>query len=353
VRALAALPLVAATCLVAASSAAVRPAESCTSDYKTSARAAAAAYAKQMPKARAAYDRAHRSAQARKAFAKRQAAKLAALKRDADCTVTQDADTGPLPAPAPDANEHVVFSDEMSQSAREEAQGYVTFAIRDEETLLGVPLDESKGIDVFVSTDRAWLAQHECDYQGLAGTCVATTEAHYASSLVDHVGDALFVDWSSNDWSGVNTPLYEKQKIMGNAVFSLFQDQLVGDDGDVGPVWLLAGGAELVGYHVSSDRNLRPYADDLADMRQNIRALTTPLQQIQTWSDYGLVGHWFLAGAADRLVADAPDGIRSLADYYAAIGRGASWQDAFASAFGMSVGAFYADFAAYRQTLAG
>ena len=310
--------------------------------------AAAKAYAAGMAKARAAYFRTHRGTAARKKYVAAQAARLAALEGAALCSTTTSAASEPLPAPAPAANEHFTFSDELTQSARDEAQGYATFAVEDEQKLLGVQLE---GIDVFVSTDATWLAQHECAYTGQSGSCVSSTAAHYASSLVDHVPGALFVYWASNDWSGVNTPLYEKQKIMGNAVFSLFQDQIVGNDGDVGPVWLLAGGAEVIGYHVSSDRNFRSYADNLADMRQNIKALTTPLEKIQTWADYGLVGHWYLAGAADRLLTDAPEGIRSLVDYYAAIGKGAAWQDAFRSAFGMTVDQFYADFAAYKAGL--
>lgn len=349
-RALAALLLAAAIALVAASGAAARPDESCTADYKASATAAAAAYAKQMRKARAAYDRTHRSAQARKAFMKRQEARLAALKRDADCTVTQVTDTGPLPAPAPSENEHFVFSDEMSQSARDELTGYVTFAVQDEEKLLGVQLS---GLTILGSTDAAWLSQKLCDFEGYGGSCVADNQANFESGNPAGAGPhAIFVYWGSSEWAQ-NAPAYVKQKVMAHNVGDVFQYQLDGLQGTVGPVWLYFGGGEMVGYHVTSDRNFRPYADNLADMQQNIRALTTPLEQIQTQSDYNLVGHWFLAGAADRLVTDAPNGIRSLADYYAAIGKGASWQDAFASAFGMSVDAFYADFAAYRQKLGG
>lgn len=348
IRGPAALLLALAVSLALALSAAARPSVSCTADYQASARAAAATYAKQMPKVRAAYDRTHRSAQARKAFAKRQAAKLAALRRDADCTVTRVTDTGPLPAPAPSANEHFVFSDELSQSGRDELTGYVTFAVQDEEKLLGVQLSD---LTIFGSTDAAWLSRKLCDFERYGGSCVADNQANFESGNPSGAGPhAIFVYWGSSEWAQ-NAPAYVKQKVMAHNVADVFQYQLDGQQGTVGPVWLYFGGGELVGYHVTSDRNFRPYADNLADMRQNIRALTTPLEKIQTWSDYDLVGHWFLAGAADRLVTDAPNGIRSLAAYYAAIGAGAAWQDAFASAFGMTVDAFYADFAAYRSSL--
>jgi hypothetical protein len=36
---------------------------------------------------------------------------------------------------------------------------------------------------------------------------------------------------------------------------------------------------------------------------------------------------------------------------YRALGTGAAWPDAFQQAFGMTVSAYYADFAVYRATL--
>jgi hypothetical protein len=41
----------------------------------------------------------------------------------------------------------------------------------------------------------------------------------------------------------------------------------------------------------------------------------------------------------------------SLSSYLEAIGRGTPWREAFAATFGLSLESFYADFAAYRQTL--
>jgi hypothetical protein len=43
--------------------------------------------------------------------------------------------------------------------------------------------------------------------------------------------------------------------------------------------------------------------------------------------------------------------VQRLADYYAAIGGGTPWQSAFATTFGKTIEAFYADFEAYRRTL--
>jgi hypothetical protein len=337
-----------AVLVACASGAAARPAASCTADYKASSRAAEAAYAKQMPTARAAYFRTHKTAKARQAFVRKQVARLAALKRQAACTVTQVTAPGEVPAPVPTASEHFVFSDELSQGARDDVQGFITFAVQDEESLLGVSLGD---LTVYASTDASWLAEQQCSVLPQDGDCISSVRASFAGGNPTSDGaHAIFVNCATTDLTTV-APEYERQKIVAHAVGDVFRYQLDGRRDDVGPVWLLFGGPEMLGYHVASDRNLRAYSDSLADMRQNMKALSTPLDAILTWSDYNLVGHWYLAGAADRLVTDAPNGLHSLADYYADIGQGMSWEDAFTAAFGMTVDQFYADFAAYKAGL--
>ena len=337
-----------------ASAGAARPDATCTADWKASLQADAAAYAKQMPAARAAYFKRHKSAKARAAFVKAQSAKLAAFKSAAACTVGT-IDSGPLPAPQPSANEHFVFTDEVPQWARHEIEGDVAYAVQDEQALFGVQLNE---VTVFVSSDLGWLAQQQCAFYGRGNTCVASTQASYASGNV--VGDgprAIFVNWQSMDWTGRNwDATWIKQKIVGHEICMVLSYQLDGLDGDVGPAWLLFGGSEMVGYRVASDRKMHAYADSLAQMRNTTKFTTAQLQGALTWDGINQIqnlgaDHYFLAAAGDRLVADSPNGIRSLATYYSTIAAGRAWPDAFATAFGLSVDAFYAHFTTYRKTL--
>jgi hypothetical protein len=50
-------------------------------------------------------------------------------------------------------------------------------------------------------------------------------------------------------------------------------------------------------------------------------------------------------------VSITPAGLPALTTYLNALGAGTAWQDAFRAAFGMSVEAYYANFAAYRAGL--
>lgn len=55
--------------------------------------------------------------------------------------------------------------------------------------------------------------------------------------------------------------------------------------------------------------------------------------------------------AAAHLVNIAPQGVKSLVDFWAAIGNGVEWHRAFQTAFGMSVEQYYAAFDAFRALL--
>jgi len=55
--------------------------------------------------------------------------------------------------------------------------------------------------------------------------------------------------------------------------------------------------------------------------------------------------------AVDHLVSITPAGFPSLTTYLNMLGAGMAWQDAFRTAFGMSVEAYYANFASYRAGL--
>ncbi len=55
--------------------------------------------------------------------------------------------------------------------------------------------------------------------------------------------------------------------------------------------------------------------------------------------------------AAAHLVNVAPQGVKSLVDFWAAIGKGAEWHHGFQTAFGMSVEQCHAAFDAFRASL--
>jgi hypothetical protein len=76
------------------------------------------------------------------------------------------------------------------------------------------------------------------------------------------------------------------------------------------------------------------------------------LSSLETYSQAQISGVYSLFHvAADHLVGIAAAGVPALTTYLKAIGAGSAWQDAFRTAFGLSVDAYYANFATYRAGL--
>ena len=120
-----------------------------------------------------------------------------------------------------------------------------------------------------------------------------------------------------------------------------------------GPIWLLEGSAEMVGYRVAVDRRLFPsYASVLAGQISSAKQIGTPLSSLQTYDEAQIPNVYGLFSVAvDHLVTVAPGGLPALTAYYSGLGAGMVWQDAFRAAFGLSIDAYYANFAAYRAGL--
>lgn len=330
----------------------------CTSAQKAAFQAKADAYAKQMLRDRARYFKAHKSVKARAAFVKKQKTKLRALRAKADC------DDGPPPPPPtnlnppPAANETFNFGAGISATAGDEIKGDIAFAAEDEQRLVGLSLDK---VSVFASTDANWLAGQQCSFYGYTGSCQSETAAFYASGNSAGQGGpgALFLYWAAPSWRSGAGP---NQKIIAHELFHVLQyqtDRLVNAGSTpqdqvrpTGPVWLDEGAPEMIGYHVADDRMLMSYSGALTNQIAATKHIGTPLSGLARLSETNIPNVYSLfALSVDHLTKIAPGGLPVLAAYYRALGAGASWPAAFLQAFGMSVEAYYANFAEYRSKL--
>lgn len=161
----------------------------------------------------------------------------------------------------------------------------------------------------------------------------------------------------SPSWAGVERV---GSKILAHEAFHILQYELAGEyalDGGlddvprIGPQWLLEGGAEYVAYRAVSRAGFISMADITAFWAQNTKPLTATLQSCET--SRGLFGsgapYQIAPLAVQLLVGSQPDAV--LAGYLEAVRAGVAWPTAFAAAFGRTVEAFYAEFAAYRAGL--
>jgi hypothetical protein len=290
----------------------------------------------------------------RRAFVKRQRARLKALQAAAACTVTPPpppVDTGPLPAPPPGPNELFNFDSGITAADEDEIKGDVAYAVQDEAVLLGAPITS---VRTFASNSPDWLADQQCRFYGHDDdSCRQSTAQAYASGTAEGGTGAIFLNCASPAW---RYDAGQNQKIIAHELFHTFQyqlDKLVNNGSTPssqvrpsGPVWLDEGAPEAVGYRVAADRRLVP--SSLAGEISHAKQFSTPLSSLETRDEANIPNIYSLFHVAvDHLVSITPAGFPALTTYLNAIGGGMAWQGAFQAAFGMSVEAYYANFAAY------
>jgi hypothetical protein len=320
-----------------------------------------------MQAARKGYFKAHRNAKLRAAFVKRQQAKLKALQRAAACTVPSAPPppapppappSGPVPAPPPSPNELFDFDSGITAADQDEIKGDVSYAVQDEAVLLGVPITS---VRTFASTSPDWLADQQCRFYGHNDdSCRRVKAPDFASGTAEGGPGAIFLNWAS---SSFRYGAAQNQKIIAHELFHVFQyqlDKLVNNGSTPfnqvrasGPRWFDEGSPELVGYLVAVDRRLFPsYARVLADQISIAKQISAPLSSLQTIAETQIPNVYALFHVAvSHLVSMTPAGVPALTTYLNALGAGMVWQDAFRAAFGMTVEAYYANFAAYRAGL--
>ncbi len=133
-------------------------------------------------------------------------------------------------------------------------------------------------------------------------------------------------------------------------LFHIFQQRLsgisvsgapIGDVYALGPEWLTEGSAQVMACLCT--RQL------IAHMRRVPRSIALSaaaptIGRFQISSN----DFWALSEAGSGYLVRNLGGFAALRAYYSYLGQGMAWSDAFASAFGITIDEFYADFEAYR-----
>ena len=127
-----------------------------------------------------------------------------------------------------------------------------------------------------------------------------------------------------------------------------------------GPLWIIEGAAEVVGYRGIDSAGLLPY--DTARGCQ-VREFTdfamreppglpnlSELESNQAWGQTRGPSYTVAMTGMDQLLSTRS--LTALNSYMDAVAGGTAWQTAFQNAFGQSTSAFYAQFPAYRAGLA-
>jgi hypothetical protein len=306
-------------------------AATCTAAQQSARAAALAAYRAQMTKARAAYFRTHASASARAAFVAAQKRKLAQLTASASCTVP--------PPPAPTFT--VVPGPDVAQSDIDQ----VNAAVAKAPSYFGRFGVDPFGTKIHVYSSRETL---EPAYMAATGATQDQADQLWASSTAaGDAGNGIWVNTGQDFWQ--RSPPGVREAMLSHEIFHVAQSLLEGLSkwntayDARGAVWLLEGSAEYFGYNAMIDAGALS-ADAVEGEEQSEAANANG--SLSTYAGYdaytkpSLYSLGYLA--VEKLVQ--LHGAKAVIDYWRDLATTATWQDAFAKAFGEPVDQFYAEF---------
>jgi hypothetical protein len=342
----------------------------CSAAQKAKATKALKAFTKTMAAKRRTYFRVHRTPKARAKFVKKQKAALKRLRLAAGCAVRQQVPPPVLPSPAapppappvpqlptappplegPGLTATYMFGPEVSAEHRHLLQSGLDVAARYLRTALGRELPPATiyahtDLEAMIVTSANTKPRSLADSLALWGSGTQFAEVDYR------------VMWMGPPW--FTSPEPNRSKIAIHEVVHVLQAELAGrgslggPDNAVppaGPKWLFEGHAEWTAYQGVARIGLLSIDSARAQWIATTKALaSTPLSALEVRAARPDGSYDIYALAVDFLLRGRDPA--SLLAYLEAIGRGTAWRDAFAASFGVTVESFYADFAAYRQSL--
>lgn len=145
-------------------------------------------------------------------------------------------------------------------------------------------------------------------------------------------------------WTWANNPLYFKYVLVAHEYFHLIQAGLAVKRPYVTDKWIREGSAEIAGYLVSSDAGFISWAQAVSQKKAVARGEAGSLPGCAWPCEYNL------GFAAAEYLLENRGGWAAIVAFWKTIGGNGMWQDAFPTAFGESIDAFYAEFEAYRKT---
>jgi hypothetical protein len=346
----------------------------CSAAQKAKATKALKAFTRTMAAKRRAYFRTHRAAKARAAFVKKQTATLKRLRAAARCGVRQQpppllpgppqappaspptAPPPPQPPPAPPPlvgpglSATYLFGAEVSPEHRELLRSALDVGARYIREALGreVPLTTiyaHTDLEAMIATSARTKPRSLADARALWGGGTQFGEADYR------------VLWIGPPW--FTSPEPNRSKIAIHEVVHVLQSEQAGpgalgsSDDEIpraGPRWLFEGHAEWTAYQGVARIGLLGIDRARAQWMSTTKALaSTPLSALEVRAARPDGAYDIYALAVDFLLRGRDPA--SLSAYFESIGRGTPWRNAFSATFGLSLESFYAEFAAYRQTL--
>jgi hypothetical protein len=267
---------------------------------------------------------------------------------------TPSATTGPSPTKEAQPNSFA-YGDDVPKELRTEIESDVDLGTRWLAAKTGVGLD---GIFVFASDNPDRVVDAFIKQSGDPSLESYRKNLRTLTAFAG-AGRDFYIITSSTGWTRaspiIGGPIKEgRAHTVFHELFHVVQGLVHGNTQDR-VAWLYEGTAHYMAAVGLSENNIYSYRDIMnrhkpraAKVRAKLSSLVGPTMT----SEDGDADEYSLATLGiELLVRGKPDnGIRAIADYWKAIGKGVKYDRAFADAFGMSPQEFYNKFDAYKAS---
>jgi hypothetical protein len=172
------------------------------------------------------------------------------------------------------------------------------------------------------------------------------------STLATTFGSEIEVYTGSEVWQFL-TPI-ERIETLVHELVHVYQNLMIAGSFDVEPLWFAEGTAEAIGFQAVQPLGVTDQ-DEIYNMMGymlNEYPVDRPLSELEGFASMDADAYPLAYIAVQYLLGSRGLSISAIADVYDGLAAGRSFGDAFASAFGITLADFYAEFDAWRASFA-
>jgi hypothetical protein len=179
----------------------------------------------------------------------------------------------------------------------------------------------------------------------------STVSAGGDESLATTLDRSIAVYAGSDVWQSI--PPVERIQTLVHEFFHVYQNVMTQDSDAVVPLWFTEGTAEAVGYLAATQLGVTDQSEfyDMAEYSLTEYPIAGTLQDLQSNGSMGADAYPLAYIAIQYLLGSKGLSVSALGDVYTQLQQGATFDQAFQTAFGESLEQFSAAFEAWRPTL--
>ena len=179
-------------------------------------------------------------------------------------------------------------------------------------------------------------------------TVLGTADAESDTTLASTYGSEIEVYTGSGVWQDLSQ--IERVETLVHELFHVYQNQMIEYASEPELLWFAEGTADAVGFQAIFPLGVTDQAEvyNLMSYMLTMYPMTTPLSQLEGFDSMDADAYPLAYMAVQYLLGSRGLSVSAIGEVYDGLAAGRTFADAFATAFGVSLPAFYAEFEAWR-----